>query len=173
LEQLALTDEDQFAHTFPEFSSNISRLQNIASRLNSMDTMGFEQEVNSIRSKLFEPDQAISTENEFKALEDKVIMRSTGATSASTASLPEDDKAIDEMLPELLPEDSPGEQTSEIPQDQVQPPVQESDTPPDIDIPPEMSESAPQSQEAQPKAETDSETEPTTKVKENDETEGQ
>jgi uncharacterized membrane protein len=144
LEQLALTDEDQFAHTFPEFSSNISRLQNISSRLNSMDTMGFEQEVNSIRSKLYEPDQAISTEGEFKTLEDKIMMRSTtGSSTTSPATLPDDDKVIDEMLPQLLPEDSSGEQTSQVPQDQVQPPVQESNTPPDVDIPPEMSDSTP------------------------------
>jgi hypothetical protein len=156
LEQLVLTDEDQFAHTFPEFSSNISRLQNISSRLNSMDTIGFEQEVNSIRSKLFEPDQAVSTEGEFKALEDKIIMRrTTGSTTVSPATLPEDNKEIDEMLPELLPEEGAGDQAtvSDVPQDQVQPPVQESETPPDVDLPPDISTTPePQTQSQEPQA---------------------
>jgi hypothetical protein len=117
LEQQLASDEQMFARIFPVFSSNITRLKNISSKLNSIDTTGHEAEVKSIKAKLFEPDQAMATEQEFKNLEQKLGLipaELTGTTPAAgeipelgipptdagvTPQLP----AIDDMLPQLLP----------------------------------------------------------------------
>ena len=133
LENLFSTDENLFASTFPIFSSNISKLKNISGKLNTMDTTGSEQQVNSIKAKLFDPDQANAAEFELKNLEVKMgisppaipgstvaagelpALGTTPPTLGTTPELP----AIDEMLPQLLPgtpTTGATESTSEAPQ---------------------------------------------------------
>ncbi len=72
LEQLSMTDEQMFAKAFPITSSNITRLKDILEKLNTLDTLGFEAEVDSINSKLYEPDLALEVEREFKELEQNI-----------------------------------------------------------------------------------------------------
>ncbi len=134
LEQLSMTDEDMFARAFPIFSSNITRLKNISGKINTMDTTGYDAEVDSINSKLYEPDQALALEKEFKQLEDKIISGGLGTVPQA--------EGIDDILPQLLPEETTQQDTEggsePIKDEQVQnmvEPVQESDIPPDIDLP--------------------------------------
>ena len=154
LENLFTTDENLFASTFPIFSSNISKLKNISSKLNTMDTTGSEQQVNSIKAKLFDPDQANAAEFELKNLEVKMgisqpaIPGSTAAAGevpalgttppglGTTPELP----AIDEMLPQLLPADStPTLAAPAMDEPVTEPePVQETDTPSDVALPPDI-----------------------------------
>jgi hypothetical protein len=72
LEQLAATDEIQFSQNFPIFSSNITKLEDIKVKLQTMDITGHEAEVNDLKTKLNDPDQAIATEQQFKDLESKI-----------------------------------------------------------------------------------------------------
>jgi hypothetical protein len=76
-----------------------------------MDTTGYETEVASINSKLFEPDQALAAEQEFNDLENRLIASRPGTI--------------------------PQAEGTDYIQDSVEP-IQESDTPPDIDLPPDV-----------------------------------
>ncbi len=135
LEQLLSTDETMFVRAFPIYSGNISKLKNIASKLNSIDTIGYEAEINSIRSKLYDPDLVVNAENEYNDLKTKLgiaplavpcpTQASVPATNNSGAlysphqtqgqvpgMIPEQD--IDELLPQMLPSDS-------VPPDEIVP----------------------------------------------------
>ncbi|MCK5562134.1 MAG: hypothetical protein KAJ51_16160, partial [Thermoplasmata archaeon] len=124
LEQLYSTDENMFARTFPIYSANISKLKNISTKLATMDTMGYETQVNAIKAKLLDPDQALNTEREFNDLENKL-----GAAPNDIGTTPEL-PAIDDMLPQLLP----GSTTPDQEPFTDQP---EAEMLPEIEIPPE------------------------------------
>jgi preprotein translocase subunit YajC len=129
LESLLNSDETMFAHSFPEVSANISRLKNISGKLKSMNTAGYEVQVDSIKSKLYIPDQAeveVAVE-EFKALKLKlgVVPRATPVNSRTQ---------IDDILPQLLPEEPTT--VSGAPPEPMDP-IQE-DVPPDFELPPDL-----------------------------------
>ena len=114
LEQLAATDETMFSKVFPVFSSNITRLKNLSTKLDSIDTIGHESELDSIRAKLYEPDQALLTEKEFTSLTDKI-----------NAEKGFGEKPVEQNIDEISPDIS-------LPADEV--------VPPDIELPPEPTE---------------------------------
>jgi len=120
LEQMYTTDEGMFARTFPVFSSNITRLKDISGRLESISAPGHEDQVNSIRAKLYDPDQALAADREMKDLEIKLGLvtpamagapgrageaPALGATTQAPGVTPEL-PPIDDMLPQLLPADT-------------------------------------------------------------------
>ena len=82
LENLYSTDEKMFVKVFPVFSSNISRLKDISDKLVTMNIEGYDEKINSIKNKLFEPDLALSTLKEFDNL--KTLMDPISANSDST-----------------------------------------------------------------------------------------
>ena len=138
LEQLAETDEDMFVKVFSIFSANITRLKNISKKLVSLNSAGYEDKVSSIQQKLYEPDEALIVEKEYKELESKI----TGGpiSTGSPGFTPEEDpQNIDDMLPQLLPGDPAYAQT-ENPGEPNEPkdPVLESNTPADVELPPEV-----------------------------------
>ncbi|WP_455392015.1 integrin alpha, partial [[Eubacterium] cellulosolvens] len=65
LENLYFTDRNMFMNAFPVFKMNVAKLREISAKLDAMDTTGQELEVDSIRAKLYDPDQALAAENEF------------------------------------------------------------------------------------------------------------
>ena len=123
LEQMYTTDEGMFARTFPVFSSNISRLKDISGRLESISAPGHEDQVNSIRAKLFDPDQALAADREMKDLEIKLglVTPSMGGGPGEAPALGTTPQApgvtpelppIDDMLPQLLPADTTAPSTT-------------------------------------------------------------
>ncbi len=182
LEQQLAIDEQVFARTFPIFSSNITRLKDISSKLNSIDTTGHEVEVSSIKVKLFEPDQAMATEQEFKNLEQKLglVPAELGGTTPGVGETPAlgtpptgagtipELPPIDDMLPQLLPAgetqvaqpeqpgipESPfaGAQTQTLEEEMGAPPP-DVELPPDIGLPPEAGEAPIPGQEPKPEGE--------------------
>jgi hypothetical protein len=170
LEQLGLTDENMFVRAFPIFSSNITTLKNIASRINTMDTTGFEAQVESINLKLFEPDSANAADQEMKDLEGQIAL-SRGELPGNGAvgvpgTIPEQQE-IDAMIPQLLPGDieqkegegnaGPSTDASQEaigePQPQVAEPVKETDVPPDVELPPDLELPEPETPEGEPTSE--------------------
>jgi len=124
LEQQYFNDQNRFAQIFPIFSSNIFRLKNIATKLSTMNTIGHEDQVNSIKAKLYKPDQTLATEGEFKDLESKIriapimingevasdiqdLSLSPAPTPGTVPKLPEPE--IDQELKQLLPAAIPTE----------------------------------------------------------------
>jgi hypothetical protein len=143
LEQLYSSDENMFASAAPIFASNISKLKNISGKLNSMNTTGYEDQVNSLRSKLYSPDQAMAADNDLRDLEvnmglvpaemeaapgEAPALGTAPGVPGTTPELP----PIDDMLPQLLPAD-----TSTTPTPDVDGPT-ETDIPLDVELPPEI-----------------------------------
>ena len=131
-----------FNNAFPAFKSNIEQLKFIGTRLNTIDTTGHEVQVNSIREKLYEPDQAQAAEAELNELQVKLgvaptpavgaLPKGIGTTPGVTPELP----AIDEMLPQLLPATATEEPVAETELDQATP---DTDTvPADVELPPDI-----------------------------------
>ncbi|WP_455392105.1 hypothetical protein, partial [[Eubacterium] cellulosolvens] len=75
LEKMYGKDDRIFASGFSVFSANISRLKNISKKLAALNTQGHEALVNSIKAKLYDPDQALSTASEFRELEKNWVRR--------------------------------------------------------------------------------------------------
>jgi len=130
-----------FTQAFPIFASNISKLKNISDKLDSINTIGYENEVDSIRSKLFSPDQTLAVQNEFNDLEVKLGLvptkiggvRGSSPTLGPASELPgttPELPSIDEMLPQLLPADTSSTASLEVDQ------TSETDVPPDVELPP-------------------------------------
>jgi hypothetical protein len=158
LEQLVLTDESRFARVFPIFSSNISKLKNISSQLNIMNTSGYEAEVDSINKKLYEPDQALATEQKFKELESKLGL-ATGMVKPGATPVTQD---FEQRIPKLLPGETPSKEgendLSQGPSGpiEVTKPVQETDAPPDVELPPDIDlPSTEQQEQKKPESEAD------------------
>jgi hypothetical protein len=161
LEDLYNSDQEMFNNAFPAFKSNIEKLKFVGTRLNSIDTTGYEVQVNSIREKLYKPDQAQAAESELNDLQVKLGVAPTpavgalpeagGTTAGTTPPTPgatPELPAIDEMLPQLLPAtttDEPGAgtppPTQATPETDVVPPDVE--LPPGIDLPPDTGPPAP------------------------------
>ena len=138
LEQMSYSDEIMFARTFPIVSSNISRLKNITGRLDTMNTTGFEAQAESIRAKLYDPDQALAAEEEFRDLESKCTP-SLG-TTPDVGTVPELPQ-IEEMIPQLMPAPATDVSPPTTVEGASSPiaaiePVQQTEVPLDIDLPP-------------------------------------
>ncbi len=163
LDTLYLSNKDMFLKAFVVFNSNISKLQHVSTKLDTMNTAGYEDQVSSIRSKLFEPDQALAVEREFYDLEVKLGIATPGlpvsgdaqpgagtGTPGATPQLPAD---IEPILPQLMPaptiatatEVQPSTSTSTgttttpaLAAEQAQPTDVEVEVPPDIQLPPDI-----------------------------------
>ena len=73
---------------FPVFKMNVSKLRDISGKLDTIDTTGQELEVDSIRAKLYDPDQALAAENEFNALQARLGIAATDPGRTSTRDHP-------------------------------------------------------------------------------------
>jgi hypothetical protein len=80
LENLYFTDRNMFMNAFPVFKMNVAKLRDISTKLDTIDPTGQELEVDSIRVKLYDPDQAPAAENEFNALQAKLGIATTDVT---------------------------------------------------------------------------------------------
>jgi hypothetical protein len=134
LELLGTTDEIAFAIEFPIYSSNISRLKNIALKLSTLDTVGYESQIESIKSKLSKPDNAEIAENEYNNLESKQCFTQSPNPSqipqkemGTLPKLPNPNPNIPQVAPEqdLVFQNSPD-------------PVQPMEAPNDYEVPPEL-----------------------------------
>ena len=126
LEQLFSTDQNLFSNAFPIFSSNISKLKEISRRLSSIDTTGYNAQVNSINKKLYNPDQASAAERELQNLEIELGLlpptisgpsqfADAASLSTPTHELTSEPEQVDDILPQLLPDDTEGEPISDEP----------------------------------------------------------
>lgn len=144
LEQLSSTDEFLFAKTFPVVNANISKLKTISSKLESMNITGYESQVSSLRSKLFDPDQVLDAEREFNDLKFELgfVPRAMPVSSASVPpslnaantpspgsvpQLPKPEPQIDDLLPDMLPAGTPPDEVT--PETNIEPITEQSDIP--------------------------------------------
>jgi hypothetical protein len=72
LENLIDTDMEAFWNVLPVFINNINKLNDLKPRFNALDTTGYENEAESIRTKINEPDQTLAVEQEVIMLEDLI-----------------------------------------------------------------------------------------------------
>jgi hypothetical protein len=166
LEQIYQSNESSFAIAFPLFSANISRLKNIAAKLESMEPSFSASEtdpaIEVIRSKLLEPDFAENVESEFNDLRRKLGFVPQ-ASPINVPKLPPNQPSNPLTIPvahnqennnhaqevgsgtdviTVSPMAHPAEPTSEPDQDtnpyvNLEVPA-DIDIPPEIDLPPEM-----------------------------------
>jgi hypothetical protein len=134
LELLSSTDESAFAREFPVYSSNISRLKNIALKLTTLDTVGYESQIESIKSMLSQPQNAETAENKYHNLESKQCFTQSPNPSQipqkETGTLPKL-PAPNPNIPQVAPEQDLVFQNSPDP-------VQPTEVPNDFEVPPEL-----------------------------------
>jgi len=159
LEQLFSTDQNLFSKAFPIFSSNISKLKEISSKLSSIDTTGYNAQVNSINTKLYDPDQALTAERELQNLEMKLGLQPStisvptqpaDTTTLSTPPIPgltPEPEPVDDILPQLLPGTYATDETK---------------IPPDIELPPGLEKMAETAPETEPELDSGQEAPPAT-----------